>query len=344
MEYYTYAYLDPRKPGNYHYPTLDLCFLYEPYYIGKGYKNEKNGLLRSCRWKCHQHKYSPKLNKTRKIVRLGLQPFIVEFKSELTEEQAFSYEIETIKVIGRFNLGTGPLLNLTDGGQGTSNPDPIMLKKRNKAISEGNKGIRIGWVLPDTHRKGIAQGLKRTFDKRRNARSTDLPLDTMTLFKLNREIRKSTRIKLNRRKRRRVGFGQQVSGEKNGMHGKGYKVSGKKNGMYGTSRTGEENPRAKFYYVLQSPSEQQYFVKRGCINLICKELNLNLAGIQYSAQQFAEFGSFYTIRKGLSKGWVAVRFEDPSNNPLRLGNQQPMPLNEEGSTTIESATKEVVFA
>ena len=34
--HYVYAYLDPRKPGKYSYKGLNVSFLYEPFYIGKG--------------------------------------------------------------------------------------------------------------------------------------------------------------------------------------------------------------------------------------------------------------------------------------------------------------------
>ena len=39
-EFYVYCYMDPRKPGKYTYDGLDICFLYEPFYIGSG-KNNK---------------------------------------------------------------------------------------------------------------------------------------------------------------------------------------------------------------------------------------------------------------------------------------------------------------
>ena len=34
--YYNYVYLDPRKPGRYIYDDINVSFLYEPYYVGKG--------------------------------------------------------------------------------------------------------------------------------------------------------------------------------------------------------------------------------------------------------------------------------------------------------------------
>ena len=39
-KYYVYIYLDPRKPGKYYYPNMDVCFLFEPFYVGKG-KNKQ---------------------------------------------------------------------------------------------------------------------------------------------------------------------------------------------------------------------------------------------------------------------------------------------------------------
>ena len=50
--FYVYALLDPRKPGAYEYE--DICFLYEPFYIGKGSKN-----------RCYDHfRYSQLKNNT----------------------------------------------------------------------------------------------------------------------------------------------------------------------------------------------------------------------------------------------------------------------------------------
>jgi hypothetical protein len=87
MKYYTYAYL-----------REDLT----PYYIGKGKGNRvyrNNG--RGCK--------KPK-DKSR----------IIFLKQNLTEQEAFKHEIYMIAVFGRKDLGTGILLNRTNGGEGIS--------------------------------------------------------------------------------------------------------------------------------------------------------------------------------------------------------------------------------
>ena len=72
-----------------------------PYYIGKGQKNRAFG--------CHGDIPVPK-DKNRII-------FLIE---NVAEKEALEYEKEMIKFYGRKDLGTGPLLNRTNGGQGIS--------------------------------------------------------------------------------------------------------------------------------------------------------------------------------------------------------------------------------
>jgi len=107
MVFYTYAYLNE-----------DL----KPYYVGKGKDNRIN----------HPHGEFVKLPPVERRVYL---------KSGLSEEDAFKHEVYMIYILGRKDLGLGPLLNRTDGGDGTS-----------------------GWVMPDETKDKISVskiGVKR---------------------------------------------------------------------------------------------------------------------------------------------------------------------------------------
>ena len=103
MHYYTYAYLREDKT---------------PYYIGKGtgkriYSTNK--------------RIKPPKDKSK----------VIYLKQNLTEEEAFKHEIYMIALFGRKDLGTGILVNMTNGGEGTSGWVPSEETKMN--ISEANK-------------------------------------------------------------------------------------------------------------------------------------------------------------------------------------------------------------
>ena len=76
------------------------------FYVGKGHGSRYiSSIDRSIDWN--------------KIVKKeGFYSEIV--KSNLTELEAFNEEIRLIKEIGRADLGLGPLVNLTDGGEGST--------------------------------------------------------------------------------------------------------------------------------------------------------------------------------------------------------------------------------
>ena len=119
--FYTYAYL--RKDGT-------------PYYIGKG--------------------TGKRAYKLRPNIHRPDRERILLLKKNLTEEEAFKHEEYMIYVLGRKDLGTGILLNLTNGGDGNtsgmihteetkrkigaSNKGKIHSKKQNKIHSEFMKG------------------------------------------------------------------------------------------------------------------------------------------------------------------------------------------------------------
>lgn len=126
-EYYTYILFDVRKKGKYIYN--DLCFLYEPFYIGKGIRN---------RVYTHNYPSSKRTDKNsnkQEIISdiLKTHPYseiTYIYKNKLTEKEALVLEEELIKSIGRLDLNEGVLTNLTDGNDGVSNT--ILEKTRKK--------------------------------------------------------------------------------------------------------------------------------------------------------------------------------------------------------------------
>ncbi len=107
--FYIYIYLDPRKFGKYSYKNLG--FLYKPIYIGKG-KDDRYIRI--------DNRTPIFINKFNKIKKSGLEPIIIKLYKNLSEEESLKKEIELIDEIGRLDLGNGPLLNMTDGGDGVS--------------------------------------------------------------------------------------------------------------------------------------------------------------------------------------------------------------------------------
>jgi hypothetical protein len=90
MEYYTYAYL--REDGT-------------PYYIGKGKGNR--AYIKHWRSKTRGGYFTPP-EKERILI----------LKNNLTEEEAYKHEIYMIEILGRKDLGTGILRNMSSGGKG----------------------------------------------------------------------------------------------------------------------------------------------------------------------------------------------------------------------------------
>ena len=123
--YYSYIYLDPRKHGIYRY-GIDLygnilTFLYEPIYVGKGKDKRIRAHIDDARLyfdKGNQHF----LNKIRKIQKvIDGNPIFFKLLENATNTASCVYEINIISKIGRYDLGLGPLCNLTDGGESSIN-------------------------------------------------------------------------------------------------------------------------------------------------------------------------------------------------------------------------------
>ena len=119
--YYTYAYL--REDGT-------------PYYIGKG----KSGRITSS-----LHTIHLPTEKER----------IIFLKKNLTDEEARKHEIYMIAVLGRKDLGTGILRNMTDGGEGCAGR--VLSEETKKKLSDSHKGRK----FTEEHKKKLSEAAKK---------------------------------------------------------------------------------------------------------------------------------------------------------------------------------------
>jgi hypothetical protein len=189
-DFYVYAYLDPRKPI-----VFDNLFSFEPFYIGLGRENRIDHHLQSA----YKHKDSNKLkaNKICKIKReTGVDAFRIKIKTDLSFVDASKLEIQLIKSIGRIDLKTGPLTNLTDGGDGIHNLSDKSLRKLKR------------------NRKGKGAGEKNGMYGRKHTQEAK---DKVSNANKGRVLSKSHKRKLSRAS----------SGENNGMFGKKHSLESK---------------------------------------------------------------------------------------------------------------------
>lgn len=155
-DFYVYVLLDPRKPGDYQYGPLR--FKHEPFYVGKGKGNRDASHFRlgNIARDAKTQKNTHKVNKIRKIVEAGFYPAPVRIKSDVTEIRAFELEVKAIRLIGRGKHG--PLVNCTDGGEGTSG----------YIYSAAERLAKREWAL-NFHRGLSAEEKAQHIEKQRNA-------------------------------------------------------------------------------------------------------------------------------------------------------------------------------
>jgi hypothetical protein len=131
-KFYVYVYLDPRKKGEFIYGKYR--FEYEPIYVGKGVRNRINQHLINV----DKGKTSLFYNKLRKIIKDGFTPISIKLIERLTEVDSLIYEKELINLIGRVDIETGSLCNMTEGGE----VGFTRTEEARKKISESKKGYK----------------------------------------------------------------------------------------------------------------------------------------------------------------------------------------------------------
>lgn len=107
-KFYTYIYRDPSKS-------------LEAFYVGKGKNSRAYVHLK----RTDKH---PLVHRIKRMKSDGIEP-IIEIIEALDEDHALFLEKCLIDIFGRKDIGTGTLLNLTDGGDGLANPSITTRKK-----------------------------------------------------------------------------------------------------------------------------------------------------------------------------------------------------------------------
>jgi len=145
---YVYVFLDNMKKGNYKYNKFNLSFDYQPYYVGISnsdsiHKRERVHIKYTKIGKdvCNNNY---KKNIIRRILKNGQEPIYVRVFENLSLYEPRKLEKDLIKEIGNRYDNSGPLVNISSGGEGgdtfTNNPrkEEIREKHRQNAIGEKN--------------------------------------------------------------------------------------------------------------------------------------------------------------------------------------------------------------
>ena len=158
--FYVYVYLDPQKSGRHCYGRYR--FNYEPFYVGKGHGK------RSHTFYGRGNQFL--LSKLKQVI----EPIVIIYKDCLTEDESFYLEKKLITRIGRRDLKTGPLVNFTNGGEGSSGiivslearrkrsnfhkgrKRPLRTEEHRRKIGEGNRGK----VMSEEAKRKISIALK----------------------------------------------------------------------------------------------------------------------------------------------------------------------------------------
>lgn len=107
--YYNYVLLDPFIMGK--WIDTDVCWLFEPFYVGKGTGRRYKWCSCQSSLSSHQHKNF----RIKSIIRQGQKPITVVFRENITEEDALLLETATIRTLGTRSsipgIPAGPLTN-----------------------------------------------------------------------------------------------------------------------------------------------------------------------------------------------------------------------------------------
>lgn len=126
-----------------------------PFYVGKG---------------CGRRDAQPKSNKlfrniVAKIGRDGGSPRVVRWHEGAIEEDAHRLEMAYIKLFGRRDLGTGVLVNMTDGGEGASGlVHSNETRTKMRAAASGGNNPNFGKTLSAEIRAKMSEAQRKRYE------------------------------------------------------------------------------------------------------------------------------------------------------------------------------------
>ncbi len=159
--YYVYVYCDQRHHEKFNYEKFS--FLYKPFYVGSGHKNR---YLSHVKYVMRHLENKEKLLSTNRhknliikniFLQLNEPPKISILEYFNTRKEAYAYEKYLVSLIGRECMHSGPLTNLTEGGDGVSNPSDETRYK----IGSANRNR----IKSENEMANISKGRQRTLYK-----------------------------------------------------------------------------------------------------------------------------------------------------------------------------------
>lgn len=212
--FYSYALLDPTKPGRFTYKTEEgkrITFDYEPFYVGKGTRNRCKA---HANYEARSTWVNPKLTRIRKLQSNGLEPIIVKLSAPSIEAYAYAVEIAVIKAVGRLVDGTGPLTNLTLGGGGVAGTTYVKTVEHIEKITQANTGKKRSPEF-GTRISALLTGIKRSDEFRetvgkfwRNKPKSEAHIEKIRLANTGKTHSEETKNKL-----RSINTGKRASAE-----------------------------------------------------------------------------------------------------------------------------------
>ncbi len=150
---FIYVYLDPRKDDGYEYG--DYQFDYEPFYVGvssgKTIHDRKVRHLQYAKNDKDITNNTYKKNIIKSILSDDLDPMIMVYLSDISLVYAFEKEIDMIKTIGNRYDKSGPLVNISKGGDGgdtfSNNPRKEEIREIHRKNAMGSNNNMYGLPL-----------------------------------------------------------------------------------------------------------------------------------------------------------------------------------------------------